>query len=151
VILTLSPVELLKITPESRTFQNIIYEPHVWGGRGSFSVSFLKNSLTGIFIISQCNINNSIVSSYRVSQINWPVWRKTFTAVTSSDRSPLLPNQFYLQSRLASFNILYIKIIVIYTICGIKAILQDSSVKIADDEGVSPSSSVITRVSCNML
>jgi hypothetical protein len=34
---------------------------------------------------------------------------------------------------------------------GIKAILQDSSVKIADDEGVSPSSSVITRVSCNML
>jgi hypothetical protein len=29
--------------------------------------------------------------------------------------------------------------------------LQDSSVKIADDEGVSPSSSVITRVSCNML
>jgi hypothetical protein len=43
------------------------------------------------------------------------------------------------------------KIIVIYTISGIKAILQDSSVKIADDEGVSPSSSVITRVSCNML
>jgi hypothetical protein len=42
-------------------------------------------------------------------------------------------------------------IIVIYTISGIKAILQDSSVKIADDEGVSPSSSVITRVSCNML
>jgi hypothetical protein len=41
--------------------------------------------------------------------------------------------------------------IVIYTISGIKAILQDSSVKIADDEGVSPSSSVITRVSCNML
>jgi hypothetical protein len=39
----------------------------------------------------------------------------------------------------------------IYTISGIKAILQDSSVKIADDEGVSPSSSVITRVSCNML
>jgi hypothetical protein len=30
-------------------------------------------------------------------------------------------------------------IIVIYTISGIKAILQDSSVKIADDEGVSPS------------
>jgi hypothetical protein len=28
--------------------------------------------------------------------------------------------------------------IVIYTISGIKAILQDSSVKIADDEGVSP-------------
>jgi hypothetical protein len=27
--------------------------------------------------------------------------------------------------------------IVIYTISGIKAILQDSSVKIADDEGVS--------------
>jgi hypothetical protein len=43
------------------------------------------------------------------------------------------------------------KTIVIYTISGIKAILQDSSVKIADDEGVSPSSSVITRVSCNML
>jgi GTP-dependent phosphoenolpyruvate carboxykinase len=42
-------------------------------------------------------------------------------------------------------------VIVIYTISGIKAILQDSSVKIADDEGVSPSSSVITRVSCNML
>jgi hypothetical protein len=42
-------------------------------------------------------------------------------------------------------------IIVIYTISGIKALLQDSSVKIADDEGVSPSSSVITRVSCNML
>jgi hypothetical protein len=42
-------------------------------------------------------------------------------------------------------------IIVIYTISGIKAILQDSSVKFADDEGVSPSSSVITRVSCNML
>jgi hypothetical protein len=41
--------------------------------------------------------------------------------------------------------------IVIYTISGIKAILQDSSVKIADDEGVSPSSSVITRASCNML
>jgi hypothetical protein len=45
----------------------------------------------------------------------------------------------------------YIDVIVIYTISGIKAILQDSSVKIADDEGVSPSSSVITRVSCNML
>jgi hypothetical protein len=30
----------------------------------------------------------------------------------------------------------------IYTISGIKAILQDSSVKIADNEGVSPSSSV---------
>jgi GTP-dependent phosphoenolpyruvate carboxykinase len=44
-----------------------------------------------------------------------------------------------------------ITLIVIYTISGIKAILQDSSVKIADDEGVSPSSSVITRVSCNML
>jgi hypothetical protein len=43
------------------------------------------------------------------------------------------------------------QLIVIYTISGIKAILQDSSVKIADDEGVSPSSSVITRVSCNML
>jgi hypothetical protein len=42
-------------------------------------------------------------------------------------------------------------LIVIYTISGIKAILQDSSVKIVDDEGVSPSSSVITRVSCNML
>jgi hypothetical protein len=41
-----------------------------------------------------------------------------------------------------------LKIIVIYTVSGIKAILQDSSVKIADDEGVSPSSSVITRVSC---
>ncbi|KAH0814960.1 hypothetical protein GEV33_007831 [Tenebrio molitor] len=25
-----SPVGLVKITPESRTFQNIIYEPHVW-------------------------------------------------------------------------------------------------------------------------
>jgi hypothetical protein len=33
-------------------------------------------------------------------------------------------------------------IIVIYIISGIKAILQDSSVKIADDEDVSPSSSV---------
>jgi hypothetical protein len=33
-------------------------------------------------------------------------------------------------------------VIVIYIISGIKAILQDSSVKIADDEGVSPSSSV---------
>jgi hypothetical protein len=32
--------------------------------------------------------------------------------------------------------------IVIYIISGIKAILQDSSVKIADDDGVSPSSSV---------
>jgi hypothetical protein len=32
--------------------------------------------------------------------------------------------------------------IVIYIISGIKAILQDSSVKIADDEGVSPSLSV---------
>jgi hypothetical protein len=42
-------------------------------------------------------------------------------------------------------------IIVIYIISGIKAILQDSSVKIADDEGVSPSISVITPVSCNML
>jgi hypothetical protein len=42
-------------------------------------------------------------------------------------------------------------IIVIYIISGIKAILQDSSVKIADDEGVSPSSSVITRGSCNVL
>jgi hypothetical protein len=41
-------------------------------------------------------------------------------------------------------------IIVIYTISAIKAILQDSNVKIADNEGVSPSSSVITRVSCNM-
>jgi hypothetical protein len=39
-----SPVELLKISPESRTFQNIIYEPHVWGERGSFSVAFLKFS-----------------------------------------------------------------------------------------------------------
>jgi hypothetical protein len=39
-------VELLKITPESRTFQNIIYEPRVWGGRGSFSVAFLKFSYT---------------------------------------------------------------------------------------------------------
>jgi hypothetical protein len=38
-----------------------------------------------------------------------------------------------------------------YTTSEIKAILQDSSVKIVDDEGVSPSSSVITRVSCNML
>jgi hypothetical protein len=35
-----------------------------------------------------------------------------------------------------------LKIIVIYIISGIKAILQDSSVKIADDEGVSPSSYV---------
>jgi hypothetical protein len=42
-------------------------------------------------------------------------------------------------------------IIVIYTISGIKAILQDPSVKIADNEGVNPSLSVITRVSCNML
>jgi GTP-dependent phosphoenolpyruvate carboxykinase len=54
-----------------------------------------------------------------------------------------------------SLSILWFKswsmIIVIYTISGIKAILQDSSVKIADDEGVSPSSSVITRVCCNML
>jgi hypothetical protein len=33
-------------------------------------------------------------------------------------------------------------IIYYYIISGIKAILQDSSVKIADDEGVSPSSSV---------
>jgi hypothetical protein len=33
-------------------------------------------------------------------------------------------------------------VIVIYIISGIKAILQDSSVKIADDEGVSPSSAV---------
>jgi hypothetical protein len=33
-------------------------------------------------------------------------------------------------------------VIVIYMISGIKAILQDSSVKIADDEGVSPSSSL---------
>jgi hypothetical protein len=33
-------------------------------------------------------------------------------------------------------------LIVIYIISGIKAILQDSSVKTADDEGVSPSSSV---------
>jgi hypothetical protein len=41
---------------------------------------------------------------------------------------------------------MYNRVIVIYTISGIKAILQDSSVKIADDEGVSPSSSVITRV-----
>jgi hypothetical protein len=47
------------------------------------------------------------------------------------------------------FIVIYV--IVIYTISGIKAILQDSSVKIADDEGVSPSSSVIIRVSCNML
>jgi hypothetical protein len=49
------------------------------------------------------------------------------------------------------FSIFESWIIVIYTISGIKAILQDSSVKIADDEGVSPSSSVITRLSCNML
>jgi hypothetical protein len=49
------------------------------------------------------------------------------------------------------YNERFIFIIVIYKISGIKAILQDSSVKIADDEGVSPSSSVITRVSCNML
>jgi hypothetical protein len=48
-------------------------------------------------------------------------------------------------------NVAVIELIVIYTISGIKAILQDSSVKIADDEGVSSSSSVITRVSCNML
>jgi hypothetical protein len=33
----------------------------------------------------------------------------------------------------------------IYTISGIKAILQHSSVKIADDDGVSPSSSVINE------
>jgi hypothetical protein len=33
-------------------------------------------------------------------------------------------------------------VIVIYIISGIKAILRDSSVKIADDEGVSPRSSV---------
>jgi hypothetical protein len=46
---------------------------------------------------------------------------------------------------------IFAELIVIYAISGIKAILQDSSVKIADDEGVSPSSSVITRVSCNML
>jgi hypothetical protein len=44
-----------------------------------------------------------------------------------------------------------IETIVIYIISGIKAILQDSSVKIADDEGVSPSSFVITQVACNML
>jgi hypothetical protein len=42
----------------------------------------------------------------------------------------------------------FLIIIVLYTISGIKAILQDSSVKIADDEDVSPSSSIITRVSC---
>jgi hypothetical protein len=54
-----------------------------------------------------------------------------------------------IRSEISSLNP-YI-ILVIYTISGIKAILQDSSVKIADDEGVSPSSSVITRVSCNML
>jgi hypothetical protein len=43
-------------------------------------------------------------------------------------------------------NVSLCDLIVIYIISGIKAILQDSSVKIADDEGVSPSSSVITRV-----
>jgi hypothetical protein len=31
------------------------------------------------------------------------------------------------------------QVFLIYTISGIKAILQDSSVKFADDEGVSPS------------
>jgi hypothetical protein len=45
-----SPVGLVKITPESRTFQNIIYEPHVWGGRGSFSVAFLKSSYTILYV-----------------------------------------------------------------------------------------------------
>jgi hypothetical protein len=35
-------------------------------------------------------------------------------------------------------NVAVIELIVIYTISGIKAILQDSSVKIADDEGVKP-------------
>jgi hypothetical protein len=49
--MTLSPVELLKITPESRTFQNIIYEPRVWGGRGSFSVAFLKFSYIMLKIV----------------------------------------------------------------------------------------------------
>jgi hypothetical protein len=39
-------------------------------------------------------------------------------------------------------NVTVVDLIVIYIISGIKAILQDSSVKIADDEGVSPSSSV---------
>jgi hypothetical protein len=48
-------------------------------------------------------------------------------------------------------NVSLCDLIVIYIISGIKAILQDSSVKIADDEGVSPSPSVITLVSCNML
>jgi hypothetical protein len=36
----------------------------------------------------------------------------------------------------------FFHLIVIYIISGIKVILQDSSVKIADDEGVSRSSSV---------
>jgi hypothetical protein len=48
----------------------------------------------------------------------------------------------FLKMLLANNNL-----IVIYTISWIKTILQDSSVKIADDEGVSPSSSLITRVS----
>jgi hypothetical protein len=54
-------------------------------------------------------------------------------------------------SKIETVNVYVNDFIVIYIISGIKAILQDSSVKIADDEGVSPSSSVITRVSCNML
>jgi hypothetical protein len=55
-------------------------------------------------------------------------------------------NGIYFGGRVASCVVL-----IIYTTSEIKAILQDSSVKIVDDEGVSPSSSVITRVSCNML
>jgi hypothetical protein len=59
--------------------------------------------------------------------------------------------QFQVQDRRKLWEITLKMGIVIYIISGIKAILQESSVKIADDEGVSPSSSVITRVSCNML
>jgi hypothetical protein len=54
-------------------------------------------------------------------------------------------------SKIETVNVYVNDFIVIYIISGIKAILQGSSVKTADDEGVSPSSSVITRVSCNML
>ncbi|KAH0820062.1 hypothetical protein GEV33_002729 [Tenebrio molitor] len=53
-----SPVGLVKITPESRTFQNIIYESHVWGGRVKckllvllplFSMATLFDMLAGTF------------------------------------------------------------------------------------------------------
>jgi hypothetical protein len=50
--------------------------------------------------------------------------------------------QFQVQDRRKLWEITLKMGIVIYIISGIKAILQDSSVKIADDEGVSPSSSV---------